>query len=141
LRPILDQTAIRLGISEGIGVVNAGSLYFDDLRILYPNYVHTIPLDEKNMPEAFTLSQNYPNPFNPTTHIHYTLPEKGHVSLILYDIRGHEIARLIDSEQGAGSYDYELNISALNKSLSSGIYIYRLTSGSHQISRKLLLLK
>jgi len=136
-----EEIHIRLGISEGIGVVNAGSLYFDDLRILYPDYVHTIPLDEKNMPEAFTLSQNYPNPFNPVTHIHYTLPEKGHVSLILYDIRGHEIARLIDSEQGAGSYDYELNISALNKSLSSGIYIYRLTSGSHQISRKLLLLK
>ncbi|MCD6235112.1 MAG: phosphodiester glycosidase family protein [Candidatus Marinimicrobia bacterium] len=136
-----EEIRIRLGISEGIGVVNSGSLYFDDLRILYPDYVHTIPLDEKNMPETLTLSQNYPNPFNPVTHIRYTLPEKGHVSLILYDIRGHEIARLIDSEQGAGNYEYELDTSVLNKPLSSGIYIYRLTNGNRQISRKLLLLK
>lgn len=136
-----EEIHIRLGISEGIGVVNAGSLYFDDLRILYPDYVHTIPLDEKNMPETFTLSQNYPNPFNSVTHIRYTLPESGYVTLILYDIRGHEIARLIDGEQGAGHYEYALDTSTFKKPLSSGIYIYRLTGGNRQISKKLLLLK
>ncbi|MDD3807846.1 MAG: T9SS type A sorting domain-containing protein, partial [Candidatus Marinimicrobia bacterium] len=136
-----EEIHIRLGVSQGVGTLNTGTLYFDELRILYPDYVHTIPMNDDLLPKAFTLSQNFPNPFNPVTQICYTLPEAGHVTLILYDVRGQEIKCLIDSEQGAGIYDYVLDVSSFEKPLSSGVYLYRLTHGNQQLTKKLLLLK
>lgn len=88
-------------------------------------------------PESLTLRQNYPNPFNPSTTIEYTVPVKQHVTLKLYDTRGREVAVLFDGIRNQGQYKTEWNGSAL----PSGIYIYKLKSGTEVISKKLTLLK
>ena len=93
-------------------------------------------------PGNFTLEQNYPNPFNPTTKIKYTIPNVGtsfmkSVKLKVYDILGNEIATLVNQEQPAGSYVVEFNASTL----SSGVYLYRLTSGNFIESKRMLLMK
>lgn len=74
------------------------------------------------VPSEFNLSQNYPNPFNPTTKVDYEIPFDGKVSMILYDIAGREVAKLVDDVKTAGYYTVQLN----GSSLASGMYFYRL---------------
>jgi hypothetical protein len=88
-------------------------------------------------PLAFDLSQNYPNPFNPMTKIEYSVPEDGKIQLIVYDLFGREVARLVDGVEKAGSYDIEFD----GSTTVSGIYIYRLEWNGCVTSRKMLLLK
>ena len=89
------------------------------------------------IPKEFTLYQNYPNPFNPTTTIKYALPKNGFVTLEVYDILGAKVAQLVNQQQKAGSYKVEFNASKL----SSGVYLYKITSGSFSDTKKMLLIK
>ncbi|MGA9116793.1 MAG: T9SS type A sorting domain-containing protein [Bacteroidota bacterium] len=88
-------------------------------------------------PEGFALLQNYPNPFNPATTITYTLPGDGHVTLTLHDVLGREVRTLLEEEQGAGTHTITLD----GRGLATGLYFYRLQSGSFAAVRKMVLLK
>ncbi|MBU0474113.1 MAG: CotH kinase family protein [Bacteroidetes bacterium] len=91
----------------------------------------------------FELFQNYPNPFNPSTTIEYSIPRSSEyysvkqVQLKIYDILGREVATLVNKQQKAGNY--EVNFDA--KNLGSGIYFYKLQSGSFSQSKKMILVK
>jgi hypothetical protein len=87
--------------------------------------------------KRFSLAQNYPNPFNPATKIEYTVPGTGLVSLKIFDLLGKEVATLVNKEMTAGSYSADFNAAHL----TSGIYFYKLTTGSNSIVKKMLLLK
>ena len=87
--------------------------------------------------KTYELQQNYPNPFNPTTNITYSLPEQSEIMLKVYDMVGREVATLINREQAAGSYTINFDASEL----SSGMYLYRLNTGSTTITRKMMLIK
>ena len=89
------------------------------------------------LPKVYSLSQNYPNPFNPTTTIKFGLPEAGFVDLRVFNMLGEEVAQLVSNEMRAGYH--EVNFDASN--LSSGMYIYKLTSGKFAQTKKLMLLK
>ena len=56
----------------------------------------------EGVPEQFALYQNYPNPFNPVTTINYDLPQQTQVNLLIYDILGREVVRLVSEEIPAG---------------------------------------
>ncbi len=86
---------------------------------------------------SFNLEQNYPNPFNPSTLINYSLAKEDFISLKVFDILGREVASLVSEVKGPGNYSVRFD----GSKLSSGIYIYRLSSAERQISKKLLLLK
>ena len=88
-------------------------------------------------PSEFILHPAHPNPFNPETNLTFDLPEAGNVSLVIYDVNGREIVRLVDGWRQAGVYEAAFNAS----SLSSGIYFARLQAGDFQQTRKLLLIK
>lgn len=83
------------------------------------------------------LKQNYPNPFNPTTAISYDIPQSGQIRLAVYDVLGREVAVLVNGVQQAGSYSLTFDASAL----SSGVYVYRITSGSKSYAKTMLLVK
>ena len=85
----------------------------------------------------YSLSNNYPNPFNPTTKISYTIPERGYVSLKIFNVLGSEVAELVKGEVEAGSYIIEFNASTL----PSGIYFYKLQAGSFVETKKMVLMK
>jgi hypothetical protein len=93
--------------------------------------------EEEALPLTFELGQNYPNPFNPTTTIDFSLPKAGHVNLILYDMLGREIERLVDEELAAGKYRAVWNA----RGHSTGMYVYRLQAGDYVAVKRLLLLK
>lgn len=96
--------------------------------------------------ESFTnnANQNYPNPFNPATIITYSLEEKDYVTLIVYDILGKEVTRLVDGIQTKGEHSARFDINSLPAhmhDLPSGIYVYKLTGRNFSISKKMLLIK
>lgn len=88
---------------------------------------------------SFQLSQNYPNPFNPSTKISYTIKNAGFVSLKVFDISGKEVAGLINKVQSQGSYS--INFDAGKYGLASGVYFYKLESGTESITKSMLLVK
>lgn len=89
------------------------------------------------IPADYLLSQNYPNPFNPVTNIKFAVAKTGMVTLKVYDISGREVARLVNEELNAGTYNVDFNASHL----SSGIYFYELTSGNFTGTKKMVLIK
>ncbi|MCH7495657.1 MAG: T9SS type A sorting domain-containing protein [Candidatus Marinimicrobia bacterium] len=89
------------------------------------------------VPESFRLSQNYPNPFNPETMIEYALPLRSDVKLTIYNLRGEEVALLINGTVPAGTHRISWDAS----SFASGVYLYRLQAGDFVQTRKMLLLK
>ncbi len=94
------------------------------------------------IPTEFALQQNYPNPFNPETKIEYQLPAPGHVRLTIYTILGQEIRRLVDRSLPAAYHEvvWDGRDDAGN-SMPSGIYFYRIESGSFTAIKKMLLMK
>jgi hypothetical protein len=98
--------------------------------------------DVRSLPEGFGLGQNYPNPFNPDTQIRYQLPESGEVSLVVYNLLGQEVRVLVQERQEAGFYRAVWDgRDALGRSVSSGVYLTRMVSGSFSSVKKMLLLK
>ena len=109
--------------------------------LLSKNEANTIPTE-------FALYQNYPNPFNPSTEIEYSIPlqknvgfTSQNVKLVIYDILGNKIATLVDKKQLPGKYSIKFNESKFGYPISSGVFIYQLTSGSYKTSKKMLHIK
>jgi hypothetical protein len=86
---------------------------------------------------GFQLAQNYPNPFNPETEINFTLPENNFVTLKVYDVSGRLIKELVNDFRTAGNYSVNFNASGI----PSGIYFYKLESGSFTDVKKMILVK
>ena len=92
---------------------------------------------ETSTPRDFNLMQNFPNPFNPTTTIQFTLPERSHARLTVTDLLGRELATVVDGELEAGTHTAIFD----GNRFSSGMYFYRLQSGSFVQTKKLVLIK
>jgi hypothetical protein len=91
----------------------------------------------ENIPGSFDLFQNYPNPFNPDTVIEFTLRNKDHISLKIFDLLGKEISSLINEELQPGMHKVLFN----GNDLASGVYIYRLSASNSSASKTMMLLK
>ncbi len=101
-----------------------------------------VELETIMLPTSYALEQNYPNPFNPETTIKYQLPRPGKVTLIIYNLLGQEIKRLVDDYQLAG-YHTALwdGTDSQGRSLTSGIYVCRIQTEEFFDSKKLIMLK
>jgi hypothetical protein len=92
---------------------------------------------EGTLPEEFSLSQNYPNPFNPSTVIDYSIAKAGHVTLKVYDLLGKEVATLVNDNLQPGTYQSNFG----GAGLASGIYYYKMTTGTFSETRKMMLIR
>ena len=96
----------------------------------------------ENVPEEFALHQNYPNPFNPVTTINYDLPQQTHVNLMIYDILGREVVKLVSQEIPAGYQSVIWNTrNSFGTPVSAGIYFYQIQTKGFVKTRKMVLLK
>lgn len=93
--------------------------------------------DHDELPAQVALSQNYPNPFNPRTAISFTLNRAEHVTLRVYDPLGRLVATLLDGPLAAGEHEVVFDAG----DIPSGIYLYRLSTGSTERQRTMVLLK
>ena len=87
-------------------------------------------------PDGYALSA-YPNPFNPVATIEYAVPSDGHVTLVVFDLQGRQVATLIDEAHAAGRYTVPFDAS----SLASGTYVYRLEAQDNVLTNTIMLLK
>lgn len=90
-----------------------------------------------DLPDTFRLYANFPNPFNPSTNIAFDLPEPGVVTLKVYNLLGQEVAVLVDRTLTAGRHTARFDA----RHLPSGIYLYRIESGSYQAVQRMTLIK
>lgn len=98
------------------------------------------------IPDKFALSQNHPNPFNPSTEISYSVPRHREgaqrVSLTIYNLLGQPIRTLVDEMHAPGIYTAAWDgRDDFGREVTSGIYIYQLTSGDYRQSMKMALVK
>lgn len=112
--PIVYKTVANLPYNPGVGVN-----------------------DGNGVVNSFELGQNYPNPFNPSTKITFSVPEKGNVSLKVFDVLGREVATLVNGVVEAGSQSVSFDASKL----ANGLYVYTLKAGNFTASKKMMLVK
>jgi len=112
---------------------------FQRMHDFFAGTVTSVSVAESDatMPENFVLQQNFPNPFNPSTTIRFTLDEKQQVQLTVFDLRGRQVAVLLDAETQPGEHTVVFDASGL----ASGIYFYRLQTEQFNQVRKALLMK
>ena len=124
------------GITAGGGVVYAGdgptNIWFNGSDV-----VTAINPVSGNIPDKYSLSQNYPNPFNPVTKINFSIPKNDFVQIVVYDVTGKEVAELLNNNLNAGEYSVSFDASKL----TTGVYFYKLSSGSFTDVKKMLLIK
>jgi len=94
-------------------------------------------VDERGMPEQYSLKQNFPNPFNPSTAIRYHLPTASRVRLEIFNIAGQKIDTVIDAMQTAGTKTIRYEA----RRLRSGVYFYKLTAGDFVETKKMILMR
>ena len=94
-------------------------------------------IEDRSVPNNYSLEQNYPNPLNPVTQIKFSIPREGFVKLVIYNLLGEKVDELVNEYKAPGTYVVGWNA----KNYTSGVYIYNLRSGGYSSSRKLILLK
>ena len=99
-------------------------------------------IDVIAVPDNYALHPNYPNPFNPLTRINYDIPKDGPVELIVFDILGREVVKLMNQNLKAGYHS--MTWRGLNKNqqnVGAGVYFFQLRSKTYTKTIKMLLLK
>ncbi len=131
-----SQIKVRFTLLSDV-FVNEDGWYVDDIKILNYN-IGTVGIAPDNViPVSFSLEQNYPNPFNPVTNLKFGISKSGFVSLRVFDVLGKEVKTLVNEIKPAGRYDITFD----GSSLASGIYFYRLESGSFIQTKQMTLIK
>jgi len=93
--------------------------------------------EKSKIPTSYSLDQNYPNPFNPITNISYSIPERTHVTLAVFNTLGQQVAQVVNCKQTPGNYIIQFD----GSELATGVYIYQLNAGEKSIKKKFTLLK
>ena len=152
-RKSLNNDYKRIGFIKGKGTTTEINNYSYTDKTLTPGlYMYRLKQIDQNgeykyynlpgeinigHPAEYSLSQNYPNPFNPKTTIRYSIKDAGFVKIEIYDILGRKVTTIVNEERPAGNYEVNFN----GNNLASGIYFYKLTSGSFTQIKKMQLLK
>ncbi len=137
-----------LAISKNLKGVGIWALGYDDGRSELWNLIErkfSVPsgiTELQEVPTQIHLYQNYPNPFNPETTISYKVQAASQVSLKVYDALGREIATLVNEYKQTGLHTATFSVKTpYMASLPSGVYFYRLQSGSYSKTKKMILLR
>jgi hypothetical protein len=132
--PLPNEAFTRFYISSE--VTGTRTVYFDAVR--YTGGVSKVSaVDDaaSALPTRTALEQNYPNPFNPVTDIGFRTADFGVVRIEVFDLLGREVTTLMNEAKAPGTYSVRFDA----QGLSSGVYYYRLTTGSFSETRRMIL--
>ncbi len=140
IRAVPDSGWIFQGWSGSLkGSENPDTLVMDDNKLIIATFVRD-PLaitTDHPFPKGFNLYQNYPNPFNPITIILFSLETAASTRLVVFDVSGKTILEPVNGYLKAGEYKFEFDASAL----ATGVYFYKLTSGTKQATGRMILVR
>jgi hypothetical protein len=124
--------ALILRVVRDTAIIDSAVLRFD-------SYQTGLGVEENNhtLPNTPWLIQNFPNPFNPITTISFNISLRSFVTLKVFDLLGRDVATIVSEELSAGIYSRQWNAN----NIPSGIFFYRLQTGSYIQTKKLVLLK
>ena len=120
---------ILSGTRGGMAFAELGEIIFlgEEVPVL-----KGLAVESDIIPTEFALAQNYPNPFNPETTISISVPEMSHVSVKVFNVRGQEVATLVNNTMEAGIHKVTFDASQLN----TGVYFYEMTAENfHEVRR------
>lgn len=119
---------------------DGGAVMFTELQIVFGPAVSNN--DPTTPVVGRILNQNYPNPFNPETTISFDMPVNGNAKLDIYNVKGQLVKTLFNGVATAGRNNLVWDSTDQNgKSVTSGIYFYRLSTDNHNETRKMMLMK
>ena len=97
---------------------------------------------ETHLPGGIALHANYPNPFNPTTRIPFELADSAPVRMTVFNVRGQEIATLVEATLAAGAHEVTWDgRDGEGRPVGSGLYLYELRTGDERQVRRMILLR
>ncbi len=128
-------------LTHDFAAAQAGTLYFDDLQIV-KEIPSAVEKSETNLLENFALKQNYPNPFNPETTIEFCVPTESLIKIVVYDVLGHQIKKLIEKKYQPGFFQVSWDgRNSENQTVASGLYLCNMEATGFNQVRKMLLLQ
>lgn len=130
-------TPLVTTLPAGGGGINPPGTTPPPTRFQYNVVAVGIVKNSNETPKEFKLYSNYPNPFNPSTIIKFDIAKASATRLIVYDILGREVTRILDEKLSAGSYTVDFK----GDELSSGVYFYKLVTDSYVDTKRMLLVK
>lgn len=120
------------------GTQNPATVTVDAAKNITAKFAMATAVEEADVvPQEYRLEQNFPNPFNPQTTISFVLKKSGMVTLKIYDILGQERMTVVHEKLTAGQHTVTVDAQAL----PSGLYFYKLASGSFEAVRKMVVTK
>lgn len=128
-----DYSFIDKNVNSGIYSYRLIQIDLDGARIESKEVNAEVNFNSGN----FSLEQNYPNPFNPSTSIEYSIPTSGFVTIRIFNELGEEVRKAVNEYKQAGNYKINFNA----EDIVSGVYYYRIDSGSYSATRKMILMK
>ncbi len=131
--PLTDETAVEI---ENVLIADANNQALSSVEWEILN------TEDVSVPSSYRLDQNYPNPFNPSTTFTFSVPQTSSVRIAVYNLLGQEVRTLFTGqmEQGTQTLTFDGKDKS-GKTLSTGMYIYRMTAGSFIATKKMMLLK
>lgn len=133
---------IEEGVFAGFLILSSDDPNANSINI--PLMGSATPVDNQDIvnPILTELKGNYPNPFNPTTSLRFSLKERGYVTIDIFNILGQKVKTLVNNELAAGLHNVSWNGLDDNKRpVSSGVYFYKMQSGTYSNTRKMILMK
>lgn len=104
--------------------------------------VHIVDEDKNMISNNYLLGDNYPNPFNLSTSISYKVQESGVISLLIQDLRGNNINKIISEYKPRGNYSINWNgTDESGRFVPSGVYFYTMKTEKQIMTKKMILLK
>jgi len=116
---------------------------FNSMQLSYDLTI-VVGLDDEPhlLPHRIALEQNFPNPFNPSTVINFIIPERSHIELTVYDLKGKIVRSLANDTYQIGQYQVTWDgLNDLGESVNAGLYMCRLEGGGHFETIKMVYLK
>jgi hypothetical protein len=133
------ERGLMVPLQSGINTVAIekywGWMYFDYIEVSDEALV--VDVEDEGTPDVASLSQNYPNPFARETAITFTVETAGPVQLEVFDVTGRRVATLVDEARLAGAHTVPFDA----RGLASGVYLYRLQTGSSVHTKRMLLVR
>lgn len=107
------------------------------------NIYQSTPNLGNTTPELITeLKSAFPNPFNPSTTLSFSLKEAGEVSLDIFNQKGQKVRSLLGGMMNSGDHQIVWNgMDDSDRQVSSGLYFFRMKSGSYSSTRKMIMMK